>query len=430
MQSEVWKEPILKLSADELKQAQSFIAELLQKLETQRLLQEEPIRIYPPEKEVNREELRADKRFDINVEGLCSVVKKDDFDPAQEMPINIKDISKHGICFMISQPLLPSNILAVKFSLTPIKASPGQFYKNLQKKIYTEVMRVLEVPSPTGVKYEIGARSIEIERVEESLKENERRMHINKLLAAKGDIKVLVVSLKEAMSKRLEEVLLKQGYVVYRTNQKQQAIALLRKNKCNIVISDAETAKIGDYELIKDIRGEFPDVGLLIEVDTIEEWKTISALKVDDYLTKSFSDRDLEIVMEFLYKKLICKDLPGAQSAPRWNKNQNLLVINTNESLRKLFCKVSEEMRTKLYFVNDIKHANVVLKRYKISFLFMESGIAGEEGRQFLTNVKKEFPGIGVAVISKNLAERTDFLASGADSFIVEPVGIQELLAT
>ncbi len=423
------KEPILQLSVNELKEAQSFISELLKKLETHQQIKEVPVAVFPPTGNVALEESRADKRFNTNIAGICSVIKRDAPTYLSEIPVCITDISQHGLRFTIAQPLVPYNILVLKFSLSPIKASAGQFYKNLQKKIYAEVTRVSEIQSPAGTQYEIGAISIESEKVEESLKEEEYRRRIDKLLATKETIRILIVSIREAQSKRLETALFKQRYLVSRTNQKRQAMALLRKNAYNIVISDIETVKINDYELIKDIRGEFPNLELLVEVDTIGDWKTLSAFKVADYLTKNFDDRELKTVLELLCRKLIYRNMSGNHHNARWKNNQNVLIINRNEAVRSLFCKASEGMKMRLYFSNDVKHAGAVLKRHKIRLLFLDVETVGPEGHPFLMNTKNEFPGIGVAVTAKDFQERSSYLASGADTFLVEPLGLQEILA-
>lgn len=172
MYNEPWKEPLLELSVDELKTAQSFISELIQTLEVLQESKTEPIIIFPPEKNINIDDRRAEKRFDIEIEGVCSVMERGVSEIFPEIPIRIKDISKHGIRFVIDRPLTPGDILTIKFYLSSIKTS-GQLYKNPQKKIYVEVRRVFEFLTSTGVKYEIDVQSIESERVIELIKERE-----------------------------------------------------------------------------------------------------------------------------------------------------------------------------------------------------------------------------------------------------------------
>ena len=428
MQVESWKEPLLKLPLDELKKAQCFIADLIQTLETLYKSVEERIVIFPPEDPIKIDERRRDKRFDMELEGVCSIVKKQESEVSKETPIIIKDISKRGLRFITNQSFMPSDILVVTFQLPPTMVS-GHVYKNPQKKVYVEIRRVAEFPTPTGLKYDIGAQSIESERVVELAKEEENRTLVNKRLAIKGETRILVVSIKEALSKRLEEILLKQGYVVCKANQKQQAIALLRKNKFDIVISDIDTAKINEFELLKDTKMEFPHVGLIVEIDTIEDWKNILSLGVDSYLTKNFNDEEFNIILESLHKKLLYKSMFGIDFKKSRSEGLNILVLSRKEVLRNLLCSASKEKGLKLYFVDDTARALIVLKRYKIDFIIVDAEITGTEGCQFLMNIKKDFPNIESVVISKNLQERCDYLVSGADNFIVEPIELQEIFA-
>jgi len=428
MQAESWKEPLLKLPLDELKKAQCFVTDLIQTLETLHTTTEEPIVIFPPEEPIKIEERRRDKRFDMELEGVCSVVKKQESEASKDALITIKDISKRGLRFITNQLFTPSDILVVTFQLPPTMVS-GHVYKNPQKKVYVEIRRVAEFPTPTGLKYDIGAQSIESERVVELAKEEENRTLINKRLAIKGETRILVVSIKEALSKRLEEILLKQGYVVCKANQKQQAIALLRKNKFDIVISDIDTAKINEFELLKDIKTEFPHVGFIVEIDTIEDWKNILSLGADSYLTKNFNDEEFNIILESLHKKLLYKSMFGVDFKKSRLEGLNILALSRKEVLRNLLCSASKEKGLKLFFVDDTARALIVLKRYKIDFISVDAEITGREGCQFLMNIKKNFPHIETIVISKNLQERCDYLVSGADNFIVEPIESQEIFA-
>jgi len=428
MQVESWKEPLLKLPLDELKKAQCFVTDLIQTLETLHTTTEEPIVIFPPEEPIKIEERRRDKRFDMELEGVCSIVKKQESEAPKESPIIIKDISKRGLRFITSQSFMPSDVLVVTFQL-PSKMVAGSIYKNPQKKVYVETRRIIEFPTPAGIKYDVGAQSIESERVIELAKEEENQAQVNKRLALKGETKILVVSIKEAHSKHLEEILLKQGYVVYKVNQKQQAIALLRKNKFDIVVSEIDTARINEFELLKDIKMEFPYLGLIVEIDTIDDWKNILSLGVNNYLTKNFNDEEFNIILESVQKKLLYKSMFGIDFKKSRLDGLNILVLSRKEVLRNLLCSASKEKGLKLYFVDDTARALTVLKRHKIDFITVDAEITGREGSQLLMNIKKDFHNIETIVISKNLQERCGFLVSGTDNFIVEPIESQELLA-
>lgn len=428
MQVESWKEPLLKLPLDELKKAQCFVTDLIQTLETLHTTTEEPIVIFPPEDPLEIEERRRDKRFDMEIEGVCSVVKKQESEVSKESPIIIKDISKRGLRFITNQSFMPSDVLVVTFQL-PSKMVAGAIYKNPQKKVYVEIRRISEFPTPAGIKYDVGTQSIESERVIELTKEEENQAQVNKRFALKGDTRILIASIKETQAKRLEEFLLKQGYIVHKVSQKQQAIALLRKNKFDIVVSDIDTAKINEFELLKDIKMEFPNVGLIVEIDTIEDWKNILSLGVNNYLTKNFNDEEFNIILESVQKKLLYKSMFGVDFKKSRVDGLNILVLSRKEVFKNLLCSASKEKGLKLYFVDDTARALTVLKRYKIDIITVDAEITGREGCKLLMNIKKDFPNIETIVISKNLQERCDFLVSGMDNFIVEPIEPQEIFA-
>lgn len=426
MQSDFWKEPLLKLTLDELRNAQAFIAELIHTQETLQKSQTDPVIVFPSQQSGKAGEQRKDKRFDIKIDGVYSVVKRDIPEGTGETPMYINDVSRHGIRFVTQQPLLPSTIVILKFYLSPVNQNE-QLYKNPQKKIYAEIRRVVEIPSQTGVKYEVGALAIDNLRVEEVLKEEESRNLVNKRMAMKGDVKIMIVSVRESQLKHLEVTLLKQNYVVFKASLKQQAIALLRKTKCNIIVSDMDTARINDYELIEDIKEEFPDTRILVEIDTIEDWLAIAPLGVDDYLTKNFNDREFNIILESLYKKILYKGIFGDYFGIRRNRPQNILVVSGNDALRKLFCDVAREKDLKIYFVTNTEYAIIVLKRFKVDLIFVDTEITDLKGCYFVMYARKHFPCVSTVVASQNLNERCDFLISGADEFLVEPIDMQKI---
>lgn len=428
MQVESWKEPLLKLPIDELRKAQCFVADLIQTLETLQTKTEESIVIFPPEDPLKIEERRRDKRFDLEIEGVCSLVKKQESEVSKESPIIIRDISKRGLRFVTSQSLMPSDVLVVTFQL-PGTIVAGAIYKNPQKKVYVEIRRISEFPTPEGLKYDVGAQSIESERVIELAKEEENQAQVNKRLALKGDTRILIASIKETQAKRLEEFLLKQGYVVHKVSQKQQAIVLLRKTIFNMVVSDIATAKINEFELLKDIKMEFPNVGVIVEIDTMEDWKNILSWEVDNYLTKNFNDEELNIILESVQKKLLYKSMFGVDFKKSRLEGLNILVLSKKEVLKKLLGSASKEKGLKLFFVDDTISVLNVLMEHKIDFIIVDSEITGPEGCQLLMNIKRDFPHIETIVISQNLQERCDFLVSGTDNFIVEPIESQEIFA-
>ena len=452
MQDGSWKKVLSGLPLKELKEAQRFINELIPMLEAVEESVEKPteeqtevlaedsgegrVEIFPS---FNAAERREDKRIGIEIEGVYSLIKDKESEsllPVQH--IKIQDISKHGLRFVTNQFLLPSTILVVKFYLPPSDTNAlykHPLYKNPQKQIYAEVRRVIGVPTTLGLQYQIGAASIEREEALELLKQNEGFSITGKRLAMKGDLRILIVSIKEAQSKHLEKTLQNQGYSTYRVTQKHHAIALLRgaellrKISFNVVITDMATAEMCGYELIKDIKSEFPNTGLIVEIATLEDWLKIAPLGVDEYLTKNFSDQEFETTIESMHKTILQKSLLGDYFQRKHTNKLNILVAGTDEVFKKFLCDESKRKGFKLYFVPDTKQAIAVLRKYKIEIVFIDTTIATLSECDFIEKVKKDFPGLEIMVISKNYQERHQFLVSGADRFFIAQMGMEEIAA-
>ncbi|MDR4508822.1 MAG: response regulator [Candidatus Brocadiaceae bacterium] len=475
MKSESWKEHLSHLSIDELKKVQVFVKELIQRLEGQtegesfvkkkketdgnlqnmtdatvkippkadiisakNLPKSEKLHvvIFPPEGERPAGlEKRKEKRFKLLTNGVCTVVKREVNDLfadfwEEETPIIIEDISQHGLRFTSPKPFLPSTILKVKFSMSGVQGSQ-LLYKNIKKKIYVEVKRMIDIPVETGLQYGFGAQAIDQERISDILEERERRIQIKKQLAMKNEVKILIVYIKQTRSKQLESDLLGQGFYVNAVTQKAQAIAALRKTKYDIVISDMEVASGNNHELIKDIRDEFPEIGLFVEIETIEDWICLSSLGATDYLAKNFNKNELGIVIDDFREKELYKNMMGEYVNKLHRVVKNVLLVSGNDNLRKTLCDVATEKKLKMYFVSDLKYAISVIEKVCVEVLLVDTEYVGPEEYGFIKQVKERGSDAKVIAISKNLCERCDFLANGADEFIPFQIftqGISEIL--
>ncbi|MEK7296799.1 MAG: response regulator, partial [Planctomycetota bacterium] len=324
MQDDGWKKTLSELSLDELKEAQRFINELIPMLQavenptdapaealTEAMVEEyksSQLEEFPPSTGGER---REDTRFDIEIDGVYAIIKGEETESELQMlNLQIKDVSKQGIRFVTNQFVLPSNILIIKFHLP--SSDTRQLYKKIiQKKIYAEVRRVIGLPTPRGMQYQVGAKSIEREEALELAKENEGFTITGKRLALKADVTVLIVSIREAHAKHLEKLLNNLGYSTYRESQKPYAIATLRKIDFNIVVTDMVTAGIQEFELIKDLKNEFPEICLVVEIETLEDWFQVSSLGANEYISKDFTDKEFEMIINFLHKKLLHKNIFG-----------------------------------------------------------------------------------------------------------------------
>ncbi len=461
-----WKETLSELSLEELQEAKSIIARLIQeekknkkglKRKTPETKQgslennESPVVFFHPEEGTNARQKRTEERFVLDTEGFCSSARRDQIDfMHEEIPILIKDISKHGIRFTSKRPLIPSTILIITFYLSSKiqqvqdgtdarrkvyyaakKTHTGDdnlLYKRTQKQIYAEVRRVIECSDITGVMYDVGALAIDRTKVDELRKEWEDCYLIKKRLSVKNGLNILIVSMFEKLVKQMKEILTREGYHVFEARHTGQAVMLLRRNRCDIVISDFHTAKVEQFELIRNIKAEFSDMGFLIEINNVNDLTEALPFEIDNYFNQGCGEKEISLLVESLYKKIFYRK--NFADFMKMNKKniQAILVVSDNTPLKQLFRDLSKKEGFRIYFIKDTGHALSVLEGYKIDNIFIdaESITAGVE--EFLAKIKKELPFVFITIASNNLHDRYNYLLRGAHAFLLATNDMQKSL--
>jgi DNA-binding response OmpR family regulator len=106
--------------------------------------------------------------------------------------------------------------------------------------------------------------------------------------------KVLVVEDDANLLETLEYNLHKEGYVVTSAGDGEQALAVARKEKPDLVILDIMLPKINGFEVCRILRKEMT-VPIMMLTAKVDEMDKIVGLEIgaDDYMTKPFSMREL-----------------------------------------------------------------------------------------------------------------------------------------
>lgn len=458
-----WRDTLLELSLEELEEAQNIISELIQKESNKKKgskkkeagakqgpfeSKEDPVVFFHPEQGANARQQRTEERFVLDTEGFCSAVRRDQIDfMHEEIPIHIKDISKHGICFTSQKPIMPSTILIITFYLSSkIQQKQGVqkkvhyiskktengnnnlLYKRTQKQIYAEVRRVIECSDITGVMYDVGALAIDHNKVEELKQEWEDCYLIKKRLSVKTGLNILIVSTFEKLIKLMKDILTKEGYNVFVARHTGQASMLLRRNRCDIVISDFNTAKVENFELIKNIKAEFSNIGFLIEINNVDELPEIIPYEIDNYFNQECGEKEISLLVESLYKKIFYRKSFEDFMKPRKKNIQVILVVSNNTRLKQHFCDLSKEEGFRIYFVKDTEHAMSVLEGYKIDNIFIDAESITSGVEEFLAKIKKSLPFVFITILSNNIHDRYDYLLCGAHAFLVTTKDIRKNL--
>ncbi|HEX6943340.1 MAG TPA: sigma-54 dependent transcriptional regulator [Gemmatimonadaceae bacterium] len=107
--------------------------------------------------------------------------------------------------------------------------------------------------------------------------------------------RILVVDDSVSTLKVLERNLASQGYIVLTATNVAHAIDLLEGTPVDLVVTDLRMPKIGGLDLIRHVRSNLPDTGIIMITGFASIDSAVSAIRAgaEDYLPKPFTDDEL-----------------------------------------------------------------------------------------------------------------------------------------
>ncbi|MCK4573063.1 MAG: response regulator [candidate division Zixibacteria bacterium] len=119
----------------------------------------------------------------------------------------------------------------------------------------------------------------------------------------KNSISVLVVDDEEMMRNLLEKILKREGYQVVAAGDGIEALDLLRRQQISLVISDMKMPRMNGLQLLKRIKADYPEVGVIIMTAYGDTYTIKDALLLgaDEYITKPFKSYEISLVTERAY---------------------------------------------------------------------------------------------------------------------------------
>ena len=165
------------------------------------------------------------------------------------------------------------------------------------------------------------------------------------------DGSILVVDDSEDMLEVLRRNLTLKGYKTYTVTNVPQALKLLDSVPVDLVITDLKMPDVGGFELIKHIRANYKNVGVMVITGYPSIQGAVDAVKTgaEEYLVKSFTDEELYAAVERAFDKLYsrrpAKDHPYFKHVPLQG------IIGESEAMEKVFdhiMKVSQTTATVL----------------------------------------------------------------------------------
>jgi DNA-binding NtrC family response regulator len=134
----------------------------------------------------------------------------------------------------------------------------------------------------------------------------------------KSRARVLVVDDEPLMRKLVRGVLVGKGYCVETAGGVTDALDKLAKSGFDIVVTDLRMPEIDGFELLARVKRHWPNVGVIV-MTGFGDAKTpdrARAKGADEYITKPFNAREIEVIVERVCWRRMVLQGTGAPPLP------------------------------------------------------------------------------------------------------------------
>jgi DNA-binding NtrC family response regulator len=130
----------------------------------------------------------------------------------------------------------------------------------------------------------------------------------------KHEIAILVVDDDLMMRQLLEKILRRDGYRVLSVAEGEEALAIMSKEEISIVISDLQMPGMSGFDLLKAVKKDYPQIGIIMMTAYGDTYTVKDALLLgaDEYITKPFKSFEISMVVERAYWRLLSQSAQQA----------------------------------------------------------------------------------------------------------------------
>lgn len=125
----------------------------------------------------------------------------------------------------------------------------------------------------------------------------------------KKSMSVLIVDDEEMMRDLLKRILSRGGFEIITASSGNEALKKLATNQVDLVISDIKMPGMDGFELLKEIRSNYPDLSVIMMTAFGDTYTVKDALLLgaDEYVTKPFKSHEITLVVERVYWRILSK---------------------------------------------------------------------------------------------------------------------------
>ncbi len=131
----------------------------------------------------------------------------------------------------------------------------------------------------------------------------------------KNKITIMIVDDEEMMRNLLDKILSREGYNIIAANDGVHALEVLNENHVDLIISDMKMPRMNGFELLKHVKTDYPDIGIIIMTAYGDTYTVKDALLLgaDEYITKPFKSYEISLVVERAYWRLLSSNKENSE---------------------------------------------------------------------------------------------------------------------
>lgn len=120
-------------------------------------------------------------------------------------------------------------------------------------------------------------------------------------------VKILVADDEVMMRNLILKILESEGYQITMVSSGDEAMAMLKENNYDLLLTDVKMPGMSGFELLKQVKENWPDMAVIVmtgygDAYTIKEALLLGA---DEYVSKPFKGHEVSLIVERAYWRLL-----------------------------------------------------------------------------------------------------------------------------